>query len=150
MKLEKQMYEIPRIKERIYSVGDLENLSVTALYYGEGGGSSGFVGGGFGGISKKDMDKYGIVVPPSTKIPKIQPSQNLTIRNLPFSGTQLHIHEESGGTSHFKYPDNTYSKINSYDAAMADGGKPAYDAMKLLDSLNKLIEFEEFKKWVLR
>jgi len=37
------------------------------LHYGEGGGSSGFVGGGFGGISKKDLDKYGIVVPPSMK-----------------------------------------------------------------------------------
>ena len=38
----------------------MERLSATALYYGEGGGSSGF-SGGFGGISKRDMDKYGIV-----------------------------------------------------------------------------------------
>jgi len=61
--LEKISYEVPRGKQNkiIYSIGDLESLSATALHYGEGGGSSGFVGGGFGGISKDDMDKYGIV-----------------------------------------------------------------------------------------
>ena len=33
--LEQQMYKIPRIKERIYSVRDLENLSVSVLYTGD-------------------------------------------------------------------------------------------------------------------
>jgi len=42
----------------------------------------------------------------------------LTIR--PFSGFQLHIHEIPGGIAHIKYPDGTYTEINSYDAAMAD------------------------------
>jgi len=69
MKLEQQMYKISRVgKERIYTIGDLENLSATALYYGEGGGSSGFSGGigggGFGGIGKKECNKYGIVITP--------------------------------------------------------------------------------------
>ena len=73
MKLEQQMYEIPRIwKDKIYQIGDLENLSATALYYGEGGGSSGFSGGigggGFGGISKKECNKYGIVITPLMEI----------------------------------------------------------------------------------
>ncbi len=150
MKLEKQMYEIPRIKERIYQIGDLENLSATALHYGEGGGSSGgFSGGGFGGISKKDMDKYGIVITPQM-IPKIRPSQNLTIRDFPASGFQLHIHEgeTTKPSSIMDYSRNKFC-LPSYDAAMADGGKPAYDAMKLLHSLNELTEFEEFKKRVL-
>ena len=146
MKLEKQMYEIPRIKERIYQIGDLENLSATALHYGEGGGSSGgFGGGGFGGIGKKDMDKYGIV------IPKIKPSQNLTIRDFPASGFQLHIHEgETTKPSSIMDYSRKRVLLSSYDAAMADRGKPAYDAMKLLDSLNKLREFEEFKELIKR
>ena len=74
MKLEQQMYEIPRIrKERIYSIGDLENLSATALHYGEGGGSSGFSGGGFGSIGKKECDEFGIV-----KTPLMKNSENLS------------------------------------------------------------------------
>ena len=151
--LEQIAYQLPRIsetKQRVYQVGDLESLSATALHYGEGGGSSGFVGGGFGGISKKDIDKYGIVLPTYNTPSKIQPNQKLTIRNFPASGTQLHIHEEPRGITHFKHSDGTYSEINSYDAAMADGGKPAYDAMKLLEALNKQRKFEEFKKWVLK
>ena len=68
--LEKIAYQNPRIQEKrqkIYTIVDLERLSATALYYGEGGGSSGF-SGGFGGISKRDMDKYGIVGMPSIKV----------------------------------------------------------------------------------
>ena len=81
MKLEQQMYEIPRIgKEKIYSVGDLESLSATALYYGEGSGSSGFAGGGFGGIGKRDMDKYGIVGSSNPKV--ILPESNSIERSL--------------------------------------------------------------------
>ena len=64
--LEQIAYQLPRIfetKQRVYQVRDLEFLSASALHYGEGGGSSGFVGGVFGGINKKDMNKYGIVLP---------------------------------------------------------------------------------------
>ncbi len=147
--LEQIAYQLPKREQIVHQVGDLESLSATALHYGEGGGSSGFAGGGFGGMSKKDCEKYGIIDTPSMNIPKIQPSQNLTIRDFPASGFQMHIHEKPNGITHFKYPDNTYSEINSYDAAMADGGKPAYDAMELLDSLNKFAEFEKFKKWIL-
>lgn len=71
--LEQIAYESLRIqkgKQIIYQVGDLENLSATALYYGDGsssGSSSGFGGGfgGFGGIDEKDCKKYGIVKTPS-------------------------------------------------------------------------------------
>ena len=43
--LEQQMYKIPRIKERIYSVRDLESLSASVLYSGDSGnvGSSNFI-----------------------------------------------------------------------------------------------------------
>jgi len=130
MQLEQSLYEPIQESEkksfRVYQVGDLENLSATALHYGEGG-SSGFVGGGFGGISKKDLDKYGIVGMPSMKIPKIQPNQNLTIRDFPASGFQLHIHEGAGGTAHiWDYKRKNKIEINSYDAAMAEllAGRP--------------------------
>ena len=80
MKLEQQMYKIPTIrKERIYTIGNLENLSATSLHYGEGGGSSGF-SGGFGGISKRDMDKYGIVGSSNFKV--ILPESNAIDRSL--------------------------------------------------------------------
>ena len=43
--LEQQMYKLPRIKEIIYSVRDLESLSASVLYSGDSGsiGSSNFV-----------------------------------------------------------------------------------------------------------
>ncbi len=69
--LEQIAYQLPRIqtdKQIVYHARNLENLSATTLHYGEGGGSSGFVGGGFGGISKKDMDEFGIVKIPSMKV----------------------------------------------------------------------------------
>ncbi len=53
--LEQIAYEIPRAQERkqiVYQIGDLESLSATALYYGDGSssGSSAGSGGGFGGF----------------------------------------------------------------------------------------------------
>jgi len=94
MKLEQQMYKkIPRVgKERIYTIGNLENLSATALYYGEGGGSSGFSGGigggGFGGISKKECNKYGIVITP---LMENSESSNDSLGNFKFSGNKIII-----------------------------------------------------------
>ncbi len=61
---------------------------------------------------------------------------SISIHSLPFSGTSLHIHEGAGGTAQFKHDagkgPNRYSQINSYDAAMADGGTDAYTAMSNL------------------
>ena len=53
--LEQIAYEVPRTLERkqlVYQIGDLESLSATALYYGDGSssGSSSGSGGGFGGF----------------------------------------------------------------------------------------------------
>ena len=61
--LELSLYDTKPVKEeiKVYRIGDLESLSATALHYGEGGGSSGFVGGSFGGIGKDNCEKYGIV-----------------------------------------------------------------------------------------
>ena len=90
--LEKSLYEVRPAEEqaKIYVVGNLESLSASALYYGNG--------------PKLPLEKgFG---------------EGLTIR--PFSGFQLHIHEKPGGIAHLKYPDSTYTEINSYDAAMAD------------------------------
>ena len=62
--LEQIAYEILRTSERkqvVYQVGDLESLSATALYYGNGSssGSSSGSGGGFGsfGIVKVLMKR---------------------------------------------------------------------------------------------
>lgn len=62
--LEQITYEVPRALERkqvVYQIGDLESLSATALYYGDGsssGSSSGFGGGlGFGIVERKDKKK---------------------------------------------------------------------------------------------
>jgi hypothetical protein len=63
----------------------------------------------------------------------------MTIRSLPASGTQLHIHEEAGGITHFKHSDGSYSQINSYDAAMADAGKSGYEAQSIAERIAKFL-----------
>ena len=88
--LEQIAYESSRVSEQkqvVYTIGDLESLSASALYYG-GGGSGGFSGGGFGGISKKDMVKFGIVTPSSMKdstpLPEIESIKPVRVgMNLP-------------------------------------------------------------------
>jgi len=133
MKLEQQMYKISRVgKERIYTIGDLENLSATALYYGEGGGSSGFSGGigggGFGGIGKKECNKYGIV-----RTPLMESSESL---HQDFSGScwsksfglstdyikiipqgELHIHAPKGFITGANLNGDS---LSNYDACMLD------------------------------
>ncbi len=59
------------------------------------------------------------------------PKPNLTIRDFPVSGVQLHIHEGPGGTAHLKTKKNEYFNLNSYDAAMADLELPI-DIKKIL------------------
>jgi hypothetical protein len=72
--------------------------------------------------------------------PKIEPSSNLTIRDFPASGFQLHIHEGNINepSSLVNYPRTNKFLLSSYDAAMADGGKPAYDAIESLERINKI------------
>ncbi len=89
--LEQIAYEIPRASERkqvVYQIGDLESLSATALYYGDGsssGSGSGF-GGGFGGfgiVERKDKKKgpsSGAPVPRSIgSISDFKPASDLGI-----------------------------------------------------------------------
>lgn len=147
MKLENLMYESDKGKERIYSVGDLEYFSSSALYTGDlppmgpGGCFELPKGDGYNSIipiftidGTVDSNSLGMYEPL-----KIQPSPNLTIRDFPASGFQLHIHEEAGSKAKLKGYNGQSIEINSYDAAMADGGKPAYDAMeKLNESLHRL------------
>lgn len=61
----------------------------------------------------------------------------LTIRDFPELGFQLHIHEEPNGSAHFwDYARSLPSvPISSYNAAMADAGTPAYNAMENLQRL---------------
>ncbi|MCC7574914.1 hypothetical protein KO361_04955 [Candidatus Woesearchaeota archaeon] len=52
---------------------------------------------------------------------------NLTIRDFPVSGVQLHMHEGPGGTAHWRsYDRKDKIPINGYDAAMADLMLPDY------------------------
>ena len=70
--LEQIIYRPPRTSERkqvVYQVGDLENLSATALYYGNSGNA--FGGNGFSGISKGDMAKFKIVATPLMNVEPI-------------------------------------------------------------------------------
>jgi hypothetical protein len=46
--------------------------------------------------------------------------KQLTIRDMPSIGAQLHIHEGPRGTAHIKTYKNQYLNMNSYDAAMLD------------------------------
>ncbi|OGJ13272.1 hypothetical protein A3K82_01800 [Candidatus Pacearchaeota archaeon RBG_19FT_COMBO_34_9] len=130
------------LEQKFYSITDLENLSASVLYTGH---LPPMGPGGFGLLPKGDS--YGISIPIYTREgtvdssslgtyapPKLQPRPDLTMRDFPASGFQLHIHEGVGGITHFKHGKN-YSEINSYDAAMADGGKPAYDAMEDLNNM---------------
>lgn len=153
--LEQTLYESPRIqgkKQQVYfNLGDLESLSASVLYTGDlppmGPGGFGFSQG---------VDSYGAVPPIFTKDgravsgdspalyepAKIQPLPDLTVRDLPASGFQLHIHEEAGGYTHFTHLTNgekSYSEINSYDAAMADGGPSAYEGLSTAERIAKII-----------
>ena len=58
--------------------------------------------------------------------------------DFPASGFQLHIHEgETTKPSSLMDYSRRKILISSYDAAMADGGKSAYDAMDLLETARK-------------
>lgn len=69
--------------------------------------------------------------------------RDLTIRSLPASGTQLHIHEGANGMAHFKHDvgegPEKYSQINSYDAAMADAGSSGYVALSIAERIAKIL-----------
>lgn len=144
-----------RLEESLYG-GIIQKRKIGNRYICNIGWDLPPIGGGFGSgfgdnNSKKDKDySYGIKTPiftPEGTVsadsfgmytpPKIEPSQDLTIRDFPASNFQLHIHEGAGGITHFKHGKN-YSEINSYDAAMADGGKPAYDAMDALEKIKEI------------
>jgi len=88
--LEQIAYEIPRAlkkKQVVYQIGDLESLSATALYYGDGsssGSSAGSGGGlGFGIVERKDKKKgpsSGAPVPRSIgSISDFKPASNFGI-----------------------------------------------------------------------
>jgi len=158
--LEQTLYESPRVQEkrqRVYfSLGDLESLSANVLYTGDlppmGPGGFGFSPGG---------DSYGAVPPiftrdgrtvsgdsPALYEPaKIQPLPDLTVRDFPASGFQLHIHEgeTTKASSIMDYLRNK-SLLSSYDAAMADAGKPAYDAMEIMKSCLRKVYLGENKE----
>ena len=62
--LEQQMYKIPRIKEIIYSVRDLESLSASVLYSGDSGGPKFSPASNFGlgpGIAR-EMSEAGYMI----------------------------------------------------------------------------------------
>lgn len=147
-KLEILSLESKRIKNKIYTTTDLENLSSVVLYTGDlpsmgAGGCIPNIGDSYlnkpsffttnGAVELGSVNGYEPI--------KLQPTPNLTIRDFPNLGFQLHIHEENGGYTHLKFekgkgPDK-YFEINSYDAAMADGGQKAYGVMANLERLNK-------------
>ena len=92
--LEQIAYEVPRSlrrKQIVYQIGDLESLSATALYYGDGSssGSSAGSGGGFGGFGivesayekgKKKGPSSGAPVPKSIgSVSDFKPASSLGI-----------------------------------------------------------------------
>jgi hypothetical protein len=122
MKLEQKLY---------FGIRDLESLSAGILYTG----SLPPMGPGGSGVLPRKGDSYGTFSPIFK--PVISQTDDLTIRDLPASGFQLHIHEGENGTAHLKTYHGDRTLLSSYDAAMADAGKPAYDAMQALDALFK-------------
>ena len=109
--LEQIAYQLPRIsetKQRVYQTKDLEKLSATALHYGEGGGSSGFVGGSFGGINKKDMDDFGIVSG------KIEPLANGGI-TIPYGNLGIPKLKDLHDTFNVDRYGNLYSGHTTFD-----------------------------------
>jgi len=90
--LEQIAYEVPRALERkqmVYQVGDLESLSATALYYGDGSssGSSSGSGGGFSsfGIIETAYEKGTKKKGPSSGGPK----PSITNIDIPKIGMEL-------------------------------------------------------------
>ncbi|MFA5071879.1 MAG: hypothetical protein WC511_05995 [Candidatus Pacearchaeota archaeon] len=127
-----------KLEQKLFDVNSLNNLSASALYSGDVP-----IYTPNGVISSKDVGIYSNSES-TPLLPKFSKS-DLTVINLPFSGTSLHIHEEAGGITHFKHDKGKnaerYSEINSYDAAMADAGKPAYDAMEIVEKMLKMNPF---------
>ncbi|MEK6897150.1 MAG: hypothetical protein AABW93_01320 [Nanoarchaeota archaeon] len=112
--LEQITYQLPRISEarqQVYQVGDLESLSASALYYGNGG--SGFGGGGFWGIGKGDIAKFGIVRTPLMKIEPVMRGMTLpgglTIKDL--TKNSAVFQEDFGGVGNIyvAHPDGSGS-----------------------------------------
>ena len=116
--LENSLYNARPVEKgiRVYQIGDLESLSASALYYGEGSGSSGFSSGGFGGISKKERDKYRIVETPLMK--DSGNSRKIIIR--PMSTFDLHIHPDSGAGRIKAHGEKHGYPLTNYKTAMAD------------------------------
>lgn len=136
--LEQTAYQLPKFQKReqpiYFTSKSLENLSALPLY------SSGkiFLPNG----QCVDGDSVGFMgnVGSNPAGSNIRANENLTIRDLPALGIQLHIHEEEGGKPKLiNYGRIKLSELNSYDAAMADGGAPAYEAMTVVERLAKFL-----------
>lgn len=113
------------LEQIVYLSEDLKSLSSTILYTGEiflpdgsrvNGNAVGFMGNVGSGF---------------------RANEDLTVRDFPASGFQLHIHEgeTTEASSVVDYSRVKKVLLSSYDAAMADAGKPAYDAMERLQRL---------------
>ena len=65
--------------------------------------------------STVDINSYGFHMPA-----RIMPEPELTIRDMPASGVQLHIHEGEGGTAHLRTYNREKILMDTYSAAMLD------------------------------
>ena len=130
--LEQRMYEPiqeSRKNLRVYQIEDLESLSASVLYTDKlpkfSAGGAGFELPRFAPKPPPDIPLYG----------------NLTIRDFPASGFQLHIHEGAGGSAHIlDYARSERYPISSYDAAMADVFADNSAIKKILEKSRKLKE----------
>jgi hypothetical protein len=120
-------------------INDLENLSSTKLYSGKiwiGGMNGGFV---------DSASAPGFASEGSS--PSFRANDNLTVRDFPALSFQLHIHEDPDGKAKLKgYDGEKLSELNSYDAAMADGGPVAYDAMEKLQEYYSQWAYKSVRK----
>ena len=157
---------MPERRQRSYTIVDLESLSASALYTGEiQNGASDWVGnmsslgGGdiFGGTRRRSIfdrldesvEEYKRAHPslfpdkpsmgtsrPLKYEPRPLKYEPLTIRDLPESGVQLHIHENPGGSASLVDYSRKHIGMGSYDAAMADLLADNFDLKKYLTKSN--------------
>ncbi len=111
-----------------YQVGDLENLSATALYYGNSG--SAFGGNGFSGIGKGEMTKFKIVATPLMKVetPKVGMtlSGGLIIKDLTKNSAMFQQDFGGVGNIYSLHPDG-HGALRFYGNEIVNGKKTGKD-----------------------
>jgi len=147
MQLEQKLYQSCKDeqeeteRQRIYTTGDLETLSVNVLYSLSKPLRAGSLSRPLRPLGlSRPLDASNLSGGSSLPIlPSV--SRPLTIRDFPESGFQLHIHEGPGGSANIKaYGESKGQPISSYDAAIADLFVHKLSEKEKIEELNALFE----------